>query len=138
MDRAAKTKRLSRQASPERAFAGIILMLAAAAVVSCSAGCSAVKIAAQSAEPVEATFADPEKVILRTVEMVTVKAEYWDTKEARMKVKKWLVTPPAWIINDAAMQLRMRMKKQAELEAKAEGISSATVQEFVNPKGDSK
>lgn len=104
MDRAAKKKLLTRNAAGTgRGAASIGIMLAAGLVLS---GCSAVRIAAQSAEPAEATFADPETVMLRGIEETTIKAEYWDSKEQAVKVKKWTVRPPYWIVNEAAIKAR--------------------------------
>jgi hypothetical protein len=69
-------------------------------------GCTLYRAAAQSAEPVEATFADPDSVMIRAIEPVTVKAEYYDRTAKSVKVKNWVVRPPFWIVNDAMLKAR--------------------------------
>jgi hypothetical protein len=115
--------------------AALVFLLAAVFVLSFS-GCSAARIAAQSAEPVEATFADPEAVMLRGIEDTTIKAEYWDSSTQAIKVKKWLVRPPFWVVNEAAIKAR-KASGSATVSGAADGVSSTEVKS-VNPKGEQK
>ncbi len=69
-------------------------------------GCAVVKSAAQSMEPAEATFADPDSVMIRAIEPFTVKAEYFDRTKKAIAVKKWTVNPPVWIVNEAMLKSR--------------------------------
>lgn len=98
---------------PERAFALVIMSLAAAAVFALS-GCEAAKVAARAMEPAEATFADPETVMLRAVEPFEVRAEYYDTTARDIRVKKWSVAPPVWIVNEAMLKARAAKREAAQ------------------------
>lgn len=84
--------------------AGAILVLSCGLLQ----GCAVVKSAAQSLEPAEATFADPDSVMIRSVEPFTVKAEYFDRTAKAIKVKKWTVQPPVWIVNESMMKARKK------------------------------
>ena len=77
--------------------------IVAIAFLAALSGCSVVKMAAKEMEPEEATFADPETVMLRGIEEVSFRAEYWDAAEKAIKVKRWTVRPPFWIVNEALL-----------------------------------
>jgi len=81
---------------------GVVLLLGVVVL----AGCSVVRSAAKAMEPEEATFADPQTVMLRGIEEVSVRAEYWDAETKAVKVKRWRVLPPFWIVNEAMLKHR--------------------------------
>lgn len=93
-----------RRMIPPVAAGGILVLLCGLLLQ----GCAVVKSAAQAIEPVEATFADPDSVMIRSVEPFTVKGEYFDRTKKTIAVKKWTVNPPVWIVNEAMMKARKK------------------------------
>lgn len=77
-------------------------------------GCEVTKMAAKAMEPEEATFADPETVMLRGIEEASFRAEYWDESEQAIKVKRWTVRPPFWIVNEALLNKHKAVKEAAQ------------------------
>lgn len=99
-------------ASSSRSGSVRTLALGLLVLVSLS-GCTLYRSAVQSAEPSEATFADPDSVMIRGIEEVSLRAEYFDRKEKAVKVKRWTVRPPFWIVNESMIKARA-----ARVEAK--------------------
>ncbi len=93
---------------PEGVFAVLIIGLVAG--IMAVSGCSAMRTASQALEPAEATFADPDSVMIRTVEPFSVKAEYFDRSTKAIKVKKWTVNPPAYVVNESMLRARQAAK----------------------------
>ena len=102
-----------RNTMRDLAYLVMLWICVAIIVMSCLAvlqGCSVTKAAAQAMVPVEATFADPDSVMLRTVEPFEVNAEYYDRTAKAVRVKRWRVDPPAWIVNEAMLKARRAAK----------------------------
>ena len=94
---------MARGAVKRWAGLGVVLFLS----VFVLGGCSVVRSSAKAMEPEEATFADPQTVMLRGIEEASFRAEYWDPAAKAVKVKRFVVRPPFWVVNEAMLRSRV-------------------------------